>query len=131
MPSPYEVVIRKLVVAAAESKLPEVAARLFADDAVLHVGGDSLLAGDHQGPAAIAEGYFGRQKELAGGTLAVEPVRMDVRGERGVLVYDVRAERGTQTLEDRQTGVFRLGRGKIQEGWIQCSDQEQFDRFFS
>ena len=48
-----------------------------------------------------------------------------------MLVYDVRAERGTQTLEDRQTGVFRLGRGKIQEGWIQCSDQEQFDRFFS
>ena len=56
---------------------------------------------------------------------------MDVRDTRGVLVYDVRARRGTEVLEDRQVGVFRLGKGKIQEGWIECSDQERFDRFFS
>jgi ketosteroid isomerase-like protein len=130
MPSPYEMVIRKLVVAAADSKLAAVAPRIFAADAVLHVPGNSLIAGDHKGPKAIAEGYFGRQSELAG-TLTVEPVRMDVRGARGVLVYDVRAERGTDVLEDRQVGVFHLAHGKIQEGWIECSDQENFDRFFS
>ena len=63
--------------------------------------------------------------------MSVEPIRMDVRDTRGVLVYDVRARRGTEVLEDRQVGVFRLGKGKIQEGWIECSDQERFDRFFS
>lgn len=131
MPSPYEAVLRKLVVAAAESKLAEAAPRLFAGDAVLHVPGESALAGDHQGPVAIAEGYFRRQRDLAGGALSVEPVRLDVRDTRGVLVYDVRARRGTEVLEDRQVGVFRLGKGKIQEGWIECSDQERFDRFFS
>lgn len=131
MPSPYEAVIRRLVVAAADSKLPEVAPRLFAAGAVLHVPGASLLAGDHKGPAGIAEGYFRRQRELAGGDLVVQPIRMDVRDTRGVLVYDVRARRGTEVLEDRQVGVFHLGKGKIQEGWIQCSDQEKFDRFFS
>jgi ketosteroid isomerase-like protein len=131
MPSPYETVLRKLVVAAADSKLPEAAPRLFADDAVLHVPGESALAGDHHGPVAIAEGYFRRQRDLAGGALTVEPVRMDVRDTRGVLVYDVRAQRDGQVLEDRQVGVFRLGKGKIQEGWIECSDQERFDRFFS
>ena len=130
MPSPYEVILRKLVVAAADSKLAEAAPRLFADDAVLHVPGGSLLAGDHQGPRAIADGYFRRQRELSG-SLSVEPVRMDVRDTRGVLVYDVRAERGTEVLEDRQVGVFKLGKGKIQEGWIESSDQERFDRFFS
>ena len=130
MPSPYEVVLRKLVVAAADSQLAEAAPRLFADDAVLHVPGESLLAGDHKGPRAIADGYFRRQRELAG-SLSLEPVRMDVRDSRGVLVYDVRAERGTEVLEDRQVGVFQLGRGKIQEGWIEPSDQERFDRFFS
>jgi len=131
MPSPYEAVLRKLVVAAADSKLAEAAPRLFADDAVLHVPGDSALAGDHHGPAAIADGYFRRQRDLADGDLSVEPVRMDVRDTRGVLVYDVRARRGAEVLEDRQVGVFRLGKGKIQEGWIECSDQERFDRFFS
>ncbi|MEW6472328.1 MAG: nuclear transport factor 2 family protein [Actinomycetota bacterium] len=131
MPSPYEAVLRKLVVAAADSKLAEAAPRLFADDAVLHVPGASLLAGDHRGPAAIAEGYFRRQRDLAGGVLTVEPVRLDVRDTRGVLVYNVRAQRDGEVLEDRQVGVFRLGRGKIQEGWIECSDQERFDRFFS
>jgi len=131
MPSPYEAVLRKLVVAAADSKLAEAAPRLFADDAVLHVPGDSVLAGDHHGPAAIADGYFRRQRDLADGDLSVEPVRMDVRDTRGVLVYDVRARRGAEVLEDRQVGVFRLGKGKIQEGWIECSDQERFDRFFS
>ena len=54
--------------------------RLFADDAVLHVPGESLLAGDHQGPRAIADGYFRRQRELSG-SLSVEPVRMDVRDD--------------------------------------------------
>ncbi|HYT39539.1 MAG TPA: nuclear transport factor 2 family protein [Acidimicrobiia bacterium] len=131
MPSPYEAVLRKLVVAAADSKLAEAAPRLFADDAVLHVPGDSALAGDHHGPAAIADGYFRRQRDLADGDLSVEPIRMDVRDTRGVLVYDVRARRGAEVLEDRQVGVFRLGKGKIQEGWIECSDQERFDRFFS
>jgi ketosteroid isomerase-like protein len=131
MPSPYETVLRKLVVAAADAKLAEAAPRLFARDAVLHVPGASQIAGDHQGPVAIAEGYFRRQSELAGGSLRLEPVKMEVRGTRGVLVYDVRAERGTETLEDRQVGVFRLGKGKIQEGWIQFSDQEKFDTFFS
>jgi uncharacterized protein len=131
MPSPYETVLRKLVVAAAESKLPEAAPRLFATDAVLHVPGKSVLAGDHQGPVAIADGYFRRQRDLAEGTLSVEPVRIDVRDTRGVLVFDVRARRGVDVLEDRHVGVFRLGKGKIQEGWIECSDQERFDRFFS
>ena len=131
MPSPYEAVLRKLVVAAADSKLAEAAPRLFADDAVLHVPGASLLAGDHHGPSAIADGYFRRQRDLAAGTLTLEPVRMDVRDTRGVLVYDVRANRGADVLCDRQVGVFRLGKGKIQEGWIESSDQERFDRFFS
>jgi len=131
MPSPYESILRKLVVAAADSKLAEAAPRLFAEDAVLHVPGGSALAGDHRGPTAIAEGYFRRQRDLVDGALTVEPVRMDVRDTRGVLVYDVRARRGTEVLEDRQVGVFRLGKGKIQEGWIEPSDQERFDRFFS
>jgi ketosteroid isomerase-like protein len=131
MPSPYEVVLRKLVVAAADDKLVEAAPRLFADDAVLHVPGKSLLAGDYHGPKGIAEGYFRRQADLADGTLSIEPVRMDVRDTRGVLVYDVRAQRGGERLQDRQVGVFALGRGKIREGWIEPSDQERFDRFFS
>jgi ketosteroid isomerase-like protein len=131
MPSPYEAVLRKLVVAAAESRLPEAAPRLFAEDAVLHVPGASLLAGDHRGPAAIVDRFFRRQQDLAAGTLTLEPVRLDVRDTRGVLVYDVRAHRGDDVLSDRQVGVFRLGKGKIQEGWIEPSDQERFDRFFS
>jgi hypothetical protein len=130
MPSPYEAVLRKLVVAAADARLAEAAPRLFADDAVLHVPGRSPLAGDHHGPSAIADAYFRRQRDLAG-TLVVEPVRMDVRDTRGVLVYDVKAQRDGEVLEDRQVGVFRLGKGKIQEGWIESSDQERFDRFFS
>lgn len=131
MPSPYEAVLRKLVVAAADAKLAEAAPRLFADDAVLHVPGASALAGDHLGPEAIADAYFRRQRDLTAGTLTVEPVRMDVRDTRGVLVYDVKAERDGEVLEDRQVGVFRLGQGKIQEGWIEPTDQERFDRFFS
>src|SRR5581483_1640120 len=94
MPSPYEAVLRKLVVAAADAKLAEAAPRLFAEDAVLHVPGSSPLAGDHHGPAAIADAYFRRQRDLTAGTLTVEPVRMDVRDTRGVLIYDVPSRPG-------------------------------------
>lgn len=131
MPSPYEAVLRKLVLAAADATLPEVAPRLFADEAVLHVPGSSLLAGDHRGPTAIAEGFFRRQAELTEGNLTLEPVQMDVRGTRGVLVLQVHAERAGQVLDDRQVGIFKLANGKIAEGWIESGDQEKFDEFFS
>lgn len=130
MPSPYETVLRTLVVAAADDRLPEMAPKLFADEAVLHVPGQSALAGDYTGPAAIAEGFFAKQARLAG-SLALKPVQMDVRGTRGVLVMELRAERDGNVFEDRQVGVFRLGTGKIQEGWIESDDQDAFDEFFA
>jgi ketosteroid isomerase-like protein len=130
MPSPYETVLRTLVVAAADDRLAEVAPKLFADEAVLHVPGSSALSGDYTGPAAIAEGFFKKQATLAG-SLQIKPVQMDVRGTRGVLVMELRAERGGAVFEDRQVGVFKLGTGKIQEGWIESNDQDAFDEFFA
>lgn len=129
MPSPYETVLRTLVVAAADDRLAEMAPKLFADEAVLHVPGTSALAGDYAGPAAIAA-VFKKQADLAG-TFNIKPVQMDVRGTRGVLVMEVRAERDGTVFEDRQVGVFRLGTGKIQEGWIESDDQDAFDEFFA
>lgn len=131
MPSPYEAVLRMIVVAMNDGRIAEVAPKLFADDAVLHVPGTNQLAGDHQGPVAIGRQFFARQAELAGPTMKLEPLQMDVRGTRGVLAVKVTANRGGQAFEDRQVGIFKLGEGKITEGWIETSDQDLFDAFYA
>lgn len=131
MPSPYEAVLRMIVVAASDGRIADVAPKLFADDAVLHVPGANQLAGDHQGPVAIAEKFFVRQRDIAGPSLKFEPLQMDVRGTRGVLAMKVTATREGKAFEDRQVGVFKLAEGKITEGWIESSDQDLFDEFYS
>jgi ketosteroid isomerase-like protein len=132
MPSPYEAVLRAIPGAAADADLMAATApKIFADDAVLHVPGTSPLAGAPHGPHAIAQDYFQRQVALTENTLRLTTVRIDVEDGRGTLILHVTAQRGARVLDERQVFVFRLGGGKVQEGWIECADQEKFDAFFS
>jgi ketosteroid isomerase-like protein len=104
---------------------------LLADDVVWHVPGRNLLSRDYSGKAEVA-GFFGRARELSGGTVRTELI--DVLGSEtfGIALVRVFAEREGKSLNGQfQAFVYRVKKGRIAEFWFLVEDRYAVDAFWS
>lgn len=131
MPSPYEAVVRRFFDAVSEDRLVAIAPRLCAPEVTLHVSGHSPLAGDYHGIDAVAGRYFDDKRRGAPGGLRYEVSLVRVDGSVAQALATLHAVRRQHVLEMEQKGTFRIGRGKIQEIWLEPQDQAAFDDFFA
>lgn len=131
MPSPYEAVVRRFFNAVSEDSLTAIAPRLCAPEVTLHVSGHSPLAGDYHGIEAVAGRYFDDKRRGAPGGLRYEVSLVRVDGSVAQALATLHAVRRQHVLEMEQKGTFRIGRGKIQEIWLEPQDQAAFDDFFA
>ena len=108
------------------------AVAVFLDDAsMLHVSGDSGLAGDYQGRDAILA-LLGRMAELTGGTLRCGVSSSVVRpGDTVVLQGPVLAEREGRTLDTVVNVAVTVAGRLLREIWLDHVDQPAFDDFWS
>jgi uncharacterized protein (TIGR02246 family) len=106
-------------------------AELMADDVVWHVPGRNPMSRDYHGKAQVA-GFFGRARELSGGTVRTE--LLDVLGGEsyGVALVRVFAEREGRSLGGQfQAFTYRIQDGRIAEFWFMVEDRYAVDAFWS
>jgi ketosteroid isomerase-like protein len=127
---PDVAVIRQFYVAFARGDVAAAQAA-FAADALWHVPGRSLIAGDHRGWESIARNFLNKLRELSNGTFTVELVDVLV-GERWLAAFQhATATRGQKHLDITVCQMMRLQDGKIKEVRGYYSDQYALDEFWS
>jgi uncharacterized protein len=102
---------------------------LFTDDAVWRVPGESVVAGTHEGPEAIAE-MFGKLRDKTDGTVWLDLHDVAASRDHVVALQRVRARRNTRTLEAQQLVVFHVHGGMIREVWGPVSMTQSKDDAF-
>jgi ketosteroid isomerase-like protein len=90
-------VVRRLYDAFARCDM-ETTKTCFAYNAVWHLPGRSLIAGDHRGVDAIFR-FFGKLRELSGGTFKAELVDVLANDRNAVALQYATATRGTKRLD--------------------------------
>jgi uncharacterized protein len=103
---------------------------LFADDIRWHFPGRNQLAGDYSGIDEVL-GWLGRNLELSGGTLRVEPHDILANDEHAVALVRVTARREGRTLDQNSVQLFHVSGGKATEVWITPTDEYASDEFWS
>jgi len=104
---------------------------ILADNVVWHVPGKNLLSRDYTGKAEVA-GFWGRARELSGGTVRTE--LLDVLGSDafGIALVRVHAEREGRSLGGQfQAFTYRIEGAKIAEFWFMVEDRYAVDAFWS
>ena len=101
------------------------------ETSLLHVPGQSGLAGSYQGGEAIV-GVLRRMADLTERTLHFAPSDTFAADDR-LLVACGRssASRGERTLDNHVAHVVLLNRNRVREMWIVHEDQSQFDEFWN
>ncbi len=102
----------------------------WASEMRLHYPGRSPLAGDYDGIGQVL-GFFGRVRELSGGTFRTELHDVVANDEHAVALFTGRADRTGRRLEDRIVEVFHIHDGKVAEAWIYPADLYVSDEFWS
>lgn len=103
---------------------------LLTEDIVWHVPGQSPIAGDHRGGAAVAD-YFERRRELAQATMRMHPGPLVADGDAVVQLVDGSAELGGERVRWRTAGVYRIRARRVAEVWLVPLDLRLFDRLWS
>jgi len=103
---------------------------LHTDDTVTHFPGRSPLAGEHRGKDGLAQ-LFGQQMQMLDSPPQIETHDVLANDEHAVILNNTRATRGGKTLEQQQVVVFHVRDGKIDEVWLQFSDQQAMDEMAS
>jgi uncharacterized protein (TIGR02246 family) len=127
---PNAALIRRLYSAWAAGDMATVR-ECFAPDAVWHVPGRSLIAGDHRGWEAIARDFYGRLRELTDGSFKAELTDVLADDRVGVALQHATGTRGERRLDIGACQVMRLRDGKIVEVRSHYSDQYALDAFWS
>lgn len=104
---------------------------LLADNIVWHVPGRNLLSRDYTRKTEVF-GFFGKARELSGGTVRIEPIDILAGDQHTVALVRVHAEREGRKLNgELQAFTFRLEGGKIAEFWFLVEDRYAVDAFWS
>lgn len=123
-------VIRRGYDAFARGDIPAVL-ELLDPEITWHVPGRSPLSGDYHGHPGVLE-FFGRCRELSGGTLQVVPEELFLSdGERVVALCTVSAERHRQAWSSPEVHVWRVTGGRATEFVEYQGDQQTEDEFWS
>jgi ketosteroid isomerase-like protein len=103
---------------------------LIADDAVFHVGGDSIVAGEYRGKAAIAALGMKLVNETAG-SFQAELISVLANGSHAVTLHRWSADRRGRRIEMHNFNVYRFADGLLAERWEFIEDQEAHDAFWA
>ncbi|MEX2160100.1 MAG: nuclear transport factor 2 family protein [Dehalococcoidia bacterium] len=104
---------------------------LLADDAIWHVPSKNLLSRDYHGRAEVA-GFFGKARELSGGTVRTELIDVLGGDDFAIALVRVFAEReGKKLSGEFQAFTYRIESGKIAEFWFLVEDRYAVDAFWS
>ena len=104
-------------------------ASVFASDAVLHVPGQSRVAGTFSGEDRI-RAYLRSLSELSGGTIRIDLESVSNSGPYLVAWQRLTASRDGRTLEDQQCLRALMRKGRVQEAWLYPSDLGAHDEFW-
>ena len=102
---------------------------LIADDAVFHIGGDSIVAGEHRGKDAIIRlGMLVREE--TGGTFRTGLLSVQANDAYSVTLHRWTAERRGERVEMDNFNVYGFERGLVVERWEYVADQRAHDNFW-
>jgi uncharacterized protein len=102
----------------------------YADDVVAHIGSSGVLSGTYRGIQEFSTNVA-RMYEESNGTLKFDSPVVAGDGDLVFVLYHVSAERGNQTLSQRQISVMRMENGKAKETWLFSEDGTALDAFWS
>ncbi|WP_336215377.1 nuclear transport factor 2 family protein [Nonomuraea sp. LPB2021202275-12-8] len=102
---------------------------LIADDAIFHIGGDSIVAGEHRGKDAISRlGML--VLEETGGTFQTGLLSVQANDSYSVTLHRWTAERRGERVEMDNFIVYGFERGLVVERWEYVADQRAHDAFW-
>jgi ketosteroid isomerase-like protein len=108
----------------------DAALSLVTDDVVIHVGGDSQLAGDYVGGDALV-GLASRVVELTAGSQRTELLDLVSTGAHVAARHRWTAVRDDTSVDMTNLIVFRLVGGRIAERWEFIENEATHDAFWS
>jgi ketosteroid isomerase-like protein len=103
---------------------------LIADDAIFHVGGDSIVAGEYAGKEAIVELGL-KAIEETGGTFRTELLAALASDSHAATLHRWTAQRRGRSIEMQNFNVYRFDHGKVVERWEFIEDQDAHDTFWA
>ena len=122
--------LRDFFAAVKERDIQRVAGSI-SPEAVYHVPGQSVIAGEHAGLDGIG-GLMGTLMQESGGTLNVELLDVLANDRYAVTLTNITAERKGKSLDMNNVMVHRLDEeGRIVGRWEYIEDQAAFDDFWS
>jgi ketosteroid isomerase-like protein len=130
MTHPNEDLVREAFAAFGRGDIDALQRQYFAPDIRWHFPGRSVLAGDHEGVAQVAE-KLGQPAKLSGGTHRMELHDVIGNDDHVVALATARAERPGRQLEARVVHVFHVRDGKVTEAWTHHDDLYALDEFWS
>jgi ketosteroid isomerase-like protein len=101
-----------------------------AEDIVVHFPGRGPMAGDYRGNEGVSQ-MFQQQMQMLDSPPQIDTHDILANDDHAVVLNNVRASRGGQTLEQQQVVVMHIKGGKIAEVWLQFSDQQAMDEMAS
>lgn len=128
MAHPNEEALRAADAATSEGN-PQPMFDMFTDDAIIHIGGRSKMAGDYKGKAALME-TFAKFMQALGDNPVMESHEILANDTHGVVLQSARASRGGKSIEIQAMGVFHFSGGKITEAWFHDLDPYTADRWY-
>jgi len=103
---------------------------IFAEDAVWHVPGDSLMAGTYSGRDAIFR-FLGRLPKETNGTYGSRLIDVLVSDDRAAALYRASGERNGDRLDLDQLLLFRIEDGLVREVLALPTEPAVFESFWS
>src|SRR6266568_2308910 len=94
---------------------------LFTEDAVVHIGGRSKMAGDYKGMEQI-QGAFGTFMQAVGGTPEFDTHDILANDTHGVILQTIRVSRGSERIAIPGTAIMNFTNGKVTEAWFNDLD---------
>lgn len=103
---------------------------LFAEDAVWHVPGTSIMAGTYEGREAIFR-FLGRLPRETGGTYGSRLIDVLASDDRAAALYRAFGDRNGERLDLDQLLLFRIDGGLIREVLALPTDPAVFESFWA
>lgn len=102
----------------------------FAPDAVWHLPGSSLIAGDHRGWVQIRDNFLTRIGPLSGGTIRAELLDVAVGESYVVAIQHATASHQGRTLDVTGCQLMAINGGVIRSVRGHYSDEAALDAFW-
>ena len=102
---------------------------VFAEDAIWHVPGASVMAGTYRGRSEIFR-FLVRLPKLTNGTYGSRLIDVLVSGERAAALYRASGEREGRSLDIDQLLLFTIREGRVSEVLALPNDPLAFDEFW-